>query len=633
MAGPWEDYTASAAETPGPWDDYQAPKAGLLKKAGEIYKGGAQSYKEAVDAVAPLVLTPLQKFGQGLNAVMGAPKNQMAMAALEGKPILKAGWDQFGSSEGAPTGQDLARKVGISDNPVLSEGAQNVTNKALTFLPNPIGLYWNGLSDAAKAEILNISRSKAAGLAWDVTTDPANLVLPAVGKVAGPASKAAVGKLATPVGQWMRDSAEMSAAKALGFYQRSARQNAGELSQIGRTALDEGVVRGMPTSYEELSQRAADAQEISGQKIGQMVEDLSNHDGVPDFSRKAIMKGAQNQLSVMPGLPGSKAENQAIKGLLDEFGNYGRVTEDLPLRGDAKGYEDLKLHFSKPDTQPVTIDPVSRLNRGNFTNEYHFDNFQDLGPEIAQRKTRGIDADLDRANALGFDQYAEQPKIDMISVKKTGVLPNDAISLKEGRAIKGGLKKKIKWDRIPGTDIPINEQVNRALYSELAQSENDLAGTIAERGVPGAADFVKEKQRYGNLDVAKQVSQLRADKNFANRLVSPSDYGVGALGAVLSPHGDVLTKAATGIASGAFNKLLRLYGNQAVSSAANSTGAMIIKSPQLLNAARADQMLYPMLVEAQLLNQTKDDSQKPITAIDRKMRDLPAPVVPEKKGK
>jgi hypothetical protein len=158
------------------------------------------------------------------------------------------------------------------------------------------------------------------------------------------------------------------------------------------------------------------------------------------------------------------------------------------------------------------------------------------------------------------------------------------LSPSQAELLKRSVGKEIKWDRLPGADIPLPEEVNRGLYGALREGAENSAQKLEDQtGQLGPVPFKDLKNTYGNLNQAKGIINLRNAKEFANRLISPSDYATGLMGAAYGAgQGEgwegKLKGALEGASLGVVNHFARGYGNQLLAkgfdAAANSVGAL-----------------------------------------------------------
>lgn len=197
------------------------------------------------------------------------------------------------------------------------------------------------------------------------------------------------------------------------------------------------------------------------------------------------------------------------------------------------------------------------------------------------------------------------------------------LSMLEGNGLKINTGKEINFKRLPDADIPITEQVNRALYTNLKDAENSIA-SMAEKSNPLAKGFVAEKKDYGNLSKAAAIVSKRAQREFANRDFSLTDYIGGGIGAKIGGSVAGAPGAAVGAAAaGVTNKLARTYGNQAVAVASDAVSRAIARSQPLANAIQKNPALLPNLIE-RTINQP--------SSIDRKIEELKNNRTPTSKG-
>lgn len=377
------------------------------------------------------------------------------------------------------------------------------------------------------------------------------------------------------LGKKLASFAEKKAFKSLGPYQRQAIQNSDDINEIGRTLLKEGVVRKMPTSYEGLAARAESAQEIKGSDLERIVEALSQKEGIPSLSRKEIASAIRSDLTAGKGIPGAGARNKKIGRLVSEFESAGE--QRVPLSAEDDNLEELRLLYGKPEAQSVAVTPPKTISA-------------ELPPPFSRDTPTGMNAgrqsqvrsdiqraNLSAANEAKFDPYDSLPEVLVSAIDKRGT---PRLSLKDARALKQEVKKQINWNRLPGADVPIDEEVNRSLYTQLRKGEDDIATRLAEEGaIPNAAQFLDTKKTYGHLATAGAIAGRRGEKEFANRILGLTDYGTGAAGAAIGSkigamtggHAGAKVGAAVGGAGGALaNKLARTYGNQVLASGSDS---------------------------------------------------------------
>lgn len=198
-----------------------------------------------------------------------------------------------------------------------------------------------------------------------------------------------------------------------------------------------------------------------------------------------------------------------------------------------------------------------------------------------------------RSASVGVDRNAIADSLEKDLISKTdipGVEKDNAffknlidsfrsrekIGVKDAQDMKVRLKKLINWDRLPGADIPREEQFYRALYKKLNTGINDAATVLAEKaGGDMPSRLAKAKKSYGAMAEAARISSKREGKEFANRFLSPSDYFTGGVGAAAgfasgTDTESKLKNAAIGLTAAGANKLARRYGNQLVAAASDA---------------------------------------------------------------
>jgi len=176
------------------------------------------------------------------------------------------------------------------------------------------------------------------------------------------------------------------------------------------------------------------------------------------------------------------------------------------------------------------------------------------------------------------------------------------LSLLKAEDLKKSVNSQIKWDRLPGADIPIEEQVNRSLSNKLKTGVEDYADVLDKTvNGPSAQGFKDLKGAFGDLSTAADISANRAARDSANRMMSPSDYATGlaglggAVSAVMTGHPGM---AIAGLGMGLANNLGRKYGNQVMAKGADSVSKVLLNSPKMLELSQSNPAAFQSIVSA-----------------------------------
>lgn len=290
------------------------------------------------------------------------------------------------------------------------------------------------------------------------------------------------------------------------------------------------------------------------------------------------------------------AETRAFKAL----GPYAR---DAMKQMPSDKYRDIGRTLLDSDTFGWM--PKSYESLANKLAALKTKSGEELGSTVEQlaQKETGVPISLSREGiSEKLKQNLISPEVDAAGVldrnsrmmgyidQFKGTLPegvegplNDPIPLLQAEMKKRNLAKEINWDRLPGADIPDSEVFNRELLTQLRGGVEEGGEALAKKTGFDVEKFKDLKNQYGNFSAAESIAQKRSAKEFANRTLSPSDYGTGLVGAGIgmtqggSPE-ERIKNAAIGASFGFVNKGARLYGNQLVSRGAN-------RASQVLNTA------------------------------------------------
>lgn len=172
------------------------------------------------------------------------------------------------------------------------------------------------------------------------------------------------------------------------------------------------------------------------------------------------------------------------------------------------------------------------------------------------------------------------------------------LSIDDLQKIKNSANKQINWDRLPGADIPLEEQFNRAIYTQAKQLLESRAEDLAKKA--GNQTYKGLKDAYRNSADVERIANDQALRQNANRFFSPSDYVTGATGAIAGAMtGDdlesKLKNAAIGAGIGLVNKGVRTYGTPLVSQALDKAGRLLSKTP----LQEAGKVVNPVMAAAE----------------------------------
>jgi hypothetical protein len=145
------------------------------------------------------------------------------------------------------------------------------------------------------------------------------------------------------------------------------------------------------------------------------------------------------------------------------------------------------------------------------------------------------------------------------------------------------------WRHRSSADSPLQELNNKSLYFALNESIMDIAGKAQGLAGQTMADELKKNNKiYSALSAASDTINDRLRRDMANRLVSPSDYGVGTVAAAATMmkrnDGDVSDAAIgtiVGMGAAAINNFARRYGDQLMANSAYFVANTLDKNPAL----------------------------------------------------
>lgn len=298
--------------------------------------------------------------------------------------------------------------------------------------------------------------------------------------------------------------AENRAFKALAPMKRDVvyARDRGNMQSIGRDLLDNGVIGNLPASKDTMLDRVADVKNASGAKKSGIIDEL----------------------------------DQLEQDYLAKFGHHPKDAQALvPVATDPNLPVPVSANPDVPAKGGIDLNAV----RGSLRNRLALN--PDL-PEAASRKARVDD----------FVAGVGQSK--------------DSMSVKAADKLKTDTGAQVNWMRQNTMGIePERQLFHKELYNALNKGVDDAADVLAKQYKPELApELAKAKKTYGNMAQAEGILDRGASRDFANRLLSPSDYGMGAASAVgaASQGKTPLQTSIYGAAAAGINQFLRRYGNQ-----------------------------------------------------------------------
>jgi len=168
---------------------------------------------------------------------------------------------------------------------------------------------------------------------------------------------------------------------------------------------------------------------------------------------------------------------------------------------------------------------------------------------------------------------------------------DEALSLLDAEKLKRVYQDLVKYDRKINAAQPVVEKFQEGLARQLRGQVEESGEVLAKKANnPGLASaFKAEKERFADLKSSEGILEKAQINEQARRFISPSDYGVGAAGAVAqAAAGGGLGGMATGAAFGGVNKLARQYGSQIAAKQSDNLARVLGKSESLRKAYQQD---------------------------------------------
>lgn len=251
---------------------------------------------------------------------------------------------------------------------------------------------------------------------------------------------------------------------------------------------------------------------------------------------------------------------------------------------------------------------IGNLPRGK---EVMLDRAREAAREMGQRKSDVIKVLDDEAGSLGHIDTKDIADGVVSDVSKNTNLPGgpefnqraqdfadsigrnsangNRLSLADADALKTATGKDIGWLKTQPNRDTASEALFKSLYARLNAAIDSKANWLTKNTILANPNLDGElqatKRGYGAMTESSRILDSRISAEEANRVISPSDYGMGAVGAVASAASGTGagTSAVTGFGLGALNKIVRTYGNQFNAKQLDNASKVLNYSP-LFNA-------------------------------------------------
>lgn len=353
---------------------------------------------------------------------------------------------------------------------------------------------------------------------------------------------------------------------------------------------------------EEIAPKAEARRKQLGSKIGAIGDEIDKADPQA-ISGKSI---ADKMIDYAATIPETEVGRRQQERILAEAANFEKMGGF-----NFKDAKRIKSQFAyKPQDSDLLIsnqdinNKINQIVEGEIKDTVSF-YAKNPPPPIADVKRAKL---KDQGYTFESRQVAKpQPGQDPLSLTQYEAFSPEGEMIGSVRfdPVKGG----IKADTIKVDDIYQDRGVGSSLYKEAideARKKNPQAKIIpseiqtedgkemwtafrkGNRFDPVNTELLSEypeiNRRYGVAASIKDVAADRANKNLSNRYISPSDYGVGAAGAIIGSMsgGPGIGTAIGGAAAAAAHKIVRERGSAFMARSLQDLAQVAEKSPAFL---------------------------------------------------
>ncbi len=332
--------------------------------------------------------------------------------------------------------------------------------------------------------------------------------------------------------EYLNKAAGENAFKAAGamkkdYTQVTEKLGADGVARVGRTALEElpqaSGKEFWKMNLEDMAEAAATARQKWGKKVGSLIDGLDEGAATglthvrPDGQR-ILERIDADVISKLKNNPFQEGVAAQLEGALGNFrARFGKAAE-------------------------VAAAPAPSVFNGGASKLEHLDG------DMAALLERG------KHVAPDLTGFTEQAALSG---------GPESLGFKQLHDIRAGLDDMVYRNAKAGSMF--TEELRHV--RSIIEDELTIAGEAAAKDMGGsfAAEYKAAKGKYADLRTIQDMADNSLAREGANRFVSPSDYGMGFLGAALHTSGGP-AGIAVGLISGSVNHFLRKQGRQIMAS-------------------------------------------------------------------
>lgn len=355
MAGPWEKYSqpkSSESESgSGPWAKYEqkTSEPSEINSLGRgLAQGASLGFADEITGGAEALLNKVQGSDESLSDLYAKRRDESRAAYDRAKEANPKSFltGEIGGGVGTAfipgLGAANAAKIGtIAGKAAIQGGIAGIGSSTADNAPEM-------LQDSVRGAALGGVAGAAGG---------------ALSKGVSYVAKNGVKSATDAVANKLSDFAEMRAANALGATKRALnKQGLEKMKELGRSALDEGVVTPLATTDKMISRSQA-LRERGGKAMGEVYDAIDN-EGASTFNPLKVASKVDEKLSPEFRTPINKGEVNQLENTLESI--LLRGDKDIPLNKAQLLKEEIgKVAYPKGFTKDVT--PKMQMARDAYS--------------------------------------------------------------------------------------------------------------------------------------------------------------------------------------------------------------------------------------------------------------------------
>lgn len=314
--------------------------------------------------------------------------------------------------------------------------------------------------------------------------------------------------------------------------------------------------------------------------IGRGIKNFINPENLRGIAADRAVKATTGQnISALRKIAGATSTGQDLAKSEESLRRVGKDLIDSGVIGAGDKVEDLAAKLQ-----------TKRKEVGGQIGE--------VGKQIDTLYPKAVSSDNIANELLAYAESIPQTESgkklrEKIAKEAENFQAMKGVSFGDAQKIKNQFKYRPQDQDALISNQDVTNKIQRIISNEMDQTAKTVASTSTPESKALLDQYGDLKGKYRSFKLSSDAASDRALKNLSNRFVSPSDYGTGATGALLTSLGTggaALPALAAGAVGAGLNKLARERGNSLAAVGFTKAAKAMENSPEF--AKKFGNILY-----------------------------------------